>query len=82
MTEGPGTSSATTPSIDEQKANAELRERYLRLIASIGGKEVELRMFERMTLKGTYVALQRSGEHYVVDALTTPTGVVEHAALR
>lgn len=40
MTEGPATSSTTTPSTDEQKANAELRERYLRLIASIGGKEV------------------------------------------
>lgn len=35
-----------------------------------------------MRLQGRFIAMQMSLQHYLVDQLQTPTGIVEHAALR
>lgn len=35
-----------------------------------------------MRLRGKFIAMQMSLQHYLVDQLETPTGIVEHAALR
>ncbi|CAI4228637.1 unnamed protein product [Auanema sp. JU1783] len=61
---------------------AELRERYLRFMANISGKEAKLNMFEKTSVSGTFVAMQADGGHYIVDNLATPIGVHKSAVLR
>ncbi|VDK68730.1 unnamed protein product [Litomosoides sigmodontis] len=66
----------------EQKQRAELRERFLRLMSFLGGKQVEIDMHERTQVSGKFSAIKANQTHYVVDSLVTPIGVVNHAILR
>uniref|UniRef100_A0A915PI31 Gem-associated protein 7 n=1 Tax=Setaria digitata TaxID=48799 RepID=A0A915PI31_9BILA len=66
----------------EQKQRAELRERFLRLMSFLGGKQIELDMHERTHVTGKFAAVKADQTHYIVDALITPIGVIDHAILR
>ncbi|VBB30508.1 unnamed protein product [Acanthocheilonema viteae] len=66
----------------EQKQRAELRERFLRFMSFLGGKQVELDMHERTQVAGKFGAIKADQTHYIVDALITPIGVINHAILR
>uniref|UniRef100_A0A915EIK2 Uncharacterized protein n=1 Tax=Ditylenchus dipsaci TaxID=166011 RepID=A0A915EIK2_9BILA len=67
---------------DEQKSNAELRERYIRFVSKMSEQQVDIRLFENMSLSGKFIAMQKNQEHYLVDSLKTPTGTLDHSALR
>ncbi|KAI1718778.1 gem-associated protein 7 (Gemin7) domain-containing protein [Ditylenchus destructor] len=67
---------------EEQKANAELREQYLRFLSKLGGKKVDIHLFQHTKVRGKFVAVQSDQSHYLVDSLETPTGTMEHSALR
>uniref|UniRef100_A0A0R3RUX6 Gem-associated protein 7 n=1 Tax=Elaeophora elaphi TaxID=1147741 RepID=A0A0R3RUX6_9BILA len=66
----------------EQKQRAELRERFLRLMSFLGGKKVKLDMHERTQVTGKFSAIKADQTHYIVDTLSTPIGVINHAILR
>ncbi|VDK87023.1 unnamed protein product [Onchocerca ochengi] len=66
----------------DQKQRAELRERFLRLMSFLGGKQVELDMHERTYVTGKFNAVKADQSHYVVDSLVTPIGMIDHAILR
>ncbi|KAI6243934.1 hypothetical protein M3Y99_00060700 [Aphelenchoides fujianensis] len=68
---------------EEQKTAAELRERYLKAINFLYGKPVEVQLYDRVKVSGTFEAMQRDGEHFIVSKMKTPTAaVVDHAVLR
>ncbi|EFO25647.2 gem-associated protein 7 [Loa loa] len=66
----------------EQEQRTELRERFLRMMSFLGGKQVELDMHERTQVVGKFGAVKADLTHYIVDALITPIGVINHAILR
>ncbi|VDO40187.1 Gem-associated protein 7, putative [Brugia malayi] len=66
----------------EQEQRAELRERFLRLMSFLGGKQIELDMHERTQVTGKFCAVKADQTHYIVDALITPIGLINHAILR
>ncbi|VDM45964.1 unnamed protein product [Toxocara canis] len=76
--EGPSSSSE----MSEQEMLAELRERYLRMVSSLGGKRVNVDMHEKTQVSGKFVAMKADGSHFAVDSLQTPIGVIQHAILR
>lgn len=77
-----------------QEANAIRREGFLRFLSKMNGKQVlflknfyinfqvNIDLFGKMRLCGKFIAMQMSLQHYLVDQLETPTGIVEHAVLR
>uniref|UniRef100_A0A914ZE11 Gem-associated protein 7 n=2 Tax=Parascaris univalens TaxID=6257 RepID=A0A914ZE11_PARUN len=68
--------------MSDEEMRGELRERYLRMISSLGGKQVTVDMHEKTRVSGKFVAMKSDGSHFAVDSLSTPLGVIEHAILR
>ncbi|MFH4984544.1 hypothetical protein AB6A40_011253 [Gnathostoma spinigerum] len=72
----------TTSNLKEQEQRAILRERFLRVISALGGKEIKMRLHERTSVSGKFRAMKADITHYVVDGLKTPIGIVPHAIIR
>uniref|UniRef100_A0A914NBF4 Uncharacterized protein n=1 Tax=Meloidogyne incognita TaxID=6306 RepID=A0A914NBF4_MELIC len=67
---------------ETQIANVELRQRFLRFLKWLPNKSVEAKMFGA-NLNGILTAVDASNfDHFLLNKLHTPTGLVEHAALR
>lgn len=67
---------------EEQNARAELKERFFDFLEALEGKEATLQLYEKNTLSVKFLAMQANGNHYMVENLKTPTGVMDHAVLR
>ncbi|KAL7079380.1 hypothetical protein ACQ4LE_001393 [Meloidogyne hapla] len=67
---------------ETQIANVELRQRFLRFLKWLPNKKVEAKMFGA-NLNGIITAVDASNfDNFLFNKLYTPTGLVEHAALR
>ncbi|KAE9553364.1 hypothetical protein FO519_003427 [Halicephalobus sp. NKZ332] len=64
---------------EEQDARAELKERFFGFLEKLEGREATLQLYEKNTLSVKFLAMQANGNHYIVENLKTPTGVMEHA---
>uniref|UniRef100_A0A7E4UW29 NTF2 domain-containing protein n=1 Tax=Panagrellus redivivus TaxID=6233 RepID=A0A7E4UW29_PANRE len=67
---------------EEQNASAELRERFLNFSEKFEGNNVVAQLYAKNVMHVKFLALQGGGNHYAVEGLKTPTGVMDHAVLR
>lgn len=67
---------------EEQNARAELKQRYVDFVSTLDGKDVVVQLYQKNTMYVKFLALQGNSEHYIVENLKTPTGVMDKAVLR
>ena len=65
-----------------QEQRAFLRERFLRMLASISGSPLEVSMQEKTNVKCNFSAADVDFHHVHINRLATPMGVLPHATLR
>ena len=65
-----------------QEQRSFLRERFLRMIASVSGSPVDMSLQEKTRVSGKFNAVDVDFHHIHVSDLSTPMGVIPHATLR
>lgn len=73
-----------TPDVNQskQEVRAFLRERFLRLMASLNGQSVDINMYEKTKVSGILRAIDINVQSVQVSDLKTPIGVIPEAVLR
>ncbi|KAK7091388.1 gem-associated protein 7-like [Littorina saxatilis] len=66
----------------KQQQRTFLRERYLRMLASLSGVEASVKMYDKTTVRCLLGASDVDFQHLQVSNLNTPMGVLPNAMLR
>lgn len=67
---------------EEQRSRSELRERFLRSLIAMTGKEVQFSLYEKVQVQATFAASDIDILNFQVSNLQTPLGVQKEALLR
>uniref|UniRef100_A0A914YNF1 Uncharacterized protein n=1 Tax=Panagrolaimus superbus TaxID=310955 RepID=A0A914YNF1_9BILA len=67
---------------DEQNARAELKKRYGDFVSVFDEQDVIVQLYQKNTMLVKFLAMQGNSEHFIVENLKTPTGVMDKAVLR
>lgn len=67
---------------DEFAARAEMKRRFFNFIEEMDNKDVTVQLYGKTTLSVKLLAMQPNGNHFIVENLKTPTGLMQHAVLR
>ena len=66
----------------KQEQRTFLRERFLRMLGSVTGRNVSVFMYENAKVSGQFGPADIDFEHVQISNLKTPMGVIPHAILR
>jgi len=69
-------------SMTEQEINSVLRQRYLKALHLAHNKPAEVQCYENTGLSGRFQVIAPSGDYLVLSDVQTPSGHVQHVAIR
>ncbi|KAK3928542.1 Gem-associated protein 7 [Frankliniella fusca] len=78
----PSVDAATSSMDDKIKARSFLRERFIRAILAMSGKNAEFYMYENTNVKAEFGSCDREFVNIYVKNLQTPLGLISDALLR
>lgn len=73
---------SSTDSVAKQEMRTFLRERFLRLMASLNGQDADISMYEKTQVSGVLRGMDIDVQTLHVSDLSTPIGILPEAFLR